>query len=598
MVKIGIPRINKNIITDSQDNLLAILLDNHVFIERPCGGRGSCGKCKIKHISGDLSPLGEDEKKLLTEQEQQEGIRLACCLYPQSDLLIDVIAQEQNHKVLKDGYVPKFQQNPAIRKRVIEIPKPTIEDQTPYEDLFKRELGIDHIDFEIMRSLKMESGTFTAVYHINQLIGIEKGNTSLSCYGVAVDIGTTTVVASVIDLNTGAEIDSEADLNAQKNFGQDVLTRISYVQENEDRGIRDLQKAIVDLLNGMIKTICSRRGIDHNHIYEMSVAANCTMMHMLLGVEPLAIAAAPYAPIFVEGKNISAQSIGLVNVSRFARLNCLPAVSAYIGADIVAGAYVANLQNAKNRILFIDIGTNGEIVLSDKGRLVACSCAAGPALEGMNISSGMRAADGAIEEIKITESGIKLEVIGGGNPIGICGSGILAAIRELVKNKFITPNGMIIKRNSIDDSDFRYQYIEVNGKKRSVCITGGVKKITITQGDVRQVQLAKSAILSGIIALVNKIDIHMSDLDEVIIAGQFGAHLPAKSLVGTGIIPSELKEKITYIGNSSKAGAYISLLSVEARNAMEKLAKKIEYTELSVVDGYERLFIECSRFNV
>jgi len=210
----------------------------------------------------------------------------------------------------------------------------------------------------------------------------------------------------------------------------------------------------------------------------------------------------------------------------------------------------------------------------------------------------MRAADGAIEGIEILENGIKLEVIGGGEPLGICGSGILAAIRELLKNKFINSKGMIIKLDTIDESDFRYQYIELDGTKRSIRITAGANKIRITQGDIRQVQLAKGAILSGVIALVNKLDIHMSDLDEVIIAGQFGAHLPAESLIGTGLIPSEMKEKITYIGNASKTGAYISLLSLEARNAMEELAKEIDYMELSVVDGYERLFIECSQFNV
>ena len=598
MIKIVIPRINKEISTESQGNLLTILLNNNVFIENPCGGHGSCGKCKVKHISGELPPLGEDEKKILTEMEQQEGIRLSCFLYPKSDLQIDVIDQEKNHQVLRDGYVPKFHKNPAIWKQVIEIPKPTLEDQMPYEELFKREIGMEHLDFDIMKRLKMEWGTFTAVYNTDQLIGIESGDTYELCYGVAVDIGTTTVVASVIDLNTGEEIGSEADINAQKSFGQDVLTRITYVQDNGERGIRDLQDAIVDSLNRMIKIICDRSGIDQNRIYEMSVAANCTMMHMLLGVNPLSIGQSPYAPIFVEEKDIPAQSIGLVSMSPFARLNCLPSVSAYIGSDIVAGAYVANLHNTKGHVLFIDIGTNGEIVLSDEGKLVSCSCAAGPALEGMNISSGMRAADGAIEEINITEDGIKLQVIGGGKPLGLCGSGILATIRELLKNKFINYRGTFVKLDSMEQSDFRYKYIELDGTKRTFCITDGANKILVTQGDVRQVQLAKSAILSGFIALVNKMGMQLSDLDEVIVAGQFGAHLTAESLVGTGILPKEIKDKITYIGNSSKTGAYMSLMSLESRKEMQQIAKKIDYMELSMSDGYERLFVECSQFNV
>lgn len=598
MIKIEIARMNKSIITESEDSLLTILTAHGVFMEGPCGGRGSCGKCKIKHIGGELPPLGEDEKKILSEQEQVEGVRLACFLYPKSDLQIDLVDQEKNHQVLKDGYVPDYHRNPAIWKRVVEIPTPTLQEQTAYEDLFKRELGIDDIDFSILRRLKMESGIFTAVYHMDQLIGIEPGDTSLSCYGAAVDIGTTTVVVSVFDLKTGEEIGSEADINPQKSYGQDVLTRISYIQETGEQGIQNLQNAIVDSLNGMIHTVCIRKRIDPSRIYEMSVAANCTMMHMLLGVEPLSIGKAPFAPIFVEQKNIPACAVGLVGMSPFARLNCLPAVSAYIGADIVAGAYVADLHHTKQRVLFIDIGTNGEIVLSDGGKLVSCSCAAGPALEGMNISSGMRAADGAIEEMEISESGSKLEVIGGGKPLGLCGSGILAAIRELLKNRLINQNGMIVKPDSLAESDFRFRYLEVTGTKRSIRIAEGAQKILITQGDIRQVQLAKSAILSGFIALVNKMGIRMADLDKVIVAGQFGAHLPAQSLVGTGILPAETQDKITYIGNSAKTGAYLALMSLEARKEMEQLAKEIDYMELSVIEGYEKLFVECSRFHI
>lgn len=598
MFEIKIPRINKSIITDRQDSLLTILVDNGVFIEGPCGGRGSCGKCKIKHLSGTLPPLLEDEKNILTKQQQSEGVRLACFLYPESDLVIDIFEEAKNHKVLKDGYVPEFHKNPAIWKRVIEISKPTLENQTPYEELFKQAFVVDHIDFEVMRRLKMAHGTFTGVFNIDQLIGIEPGDTSSSCYGVAVDIGTTTVVASVIDLYTGEEVDSEADINPQKNFGQDVLTRISYILDHEEKGLSDLQNAIVDSLNAMVTAICNRNSIDPNQIYQMSVAANCTMMHMLLGVEPLSIGKSPYVPIFVEGKDLPARSVGLDSMSPFGRLNCLPAVSSYIGADIVAGAFVANLHQTKQRVLFIDIGTNGEIVLSDKGRLIACSCAAGPALEGMNISSGMRASDGAIEDIEITENGITLKTIAEGEPIGICGSGILAVIRELLKHQFINDKGTIIKPDVLDSSDFRYPYIELDGTKRKVRITEGNNKICITQGDVRQVQLAKSAILSGFIALVNKAGIEMNDLDQVIVAGQFGAHLPVESLVGTGLLPVEIKEKITYVGNSSKTGAYIALMSLESRKEMEQLAKQIEYMELSVSEGYEKLFIKCSRFNV
>ncbi|MDA8221973.1 MAG: ASKHA domain-containing protein [Desulfitobacterium hafniense] len=601
MRTIALPRQNIKFTynTDIKDSLLNILIAQQIFIESPCGGRSSCGKCKIKHLGGDLPPLSVDEEKRLTQKEIEEGIRLACLIYPDIDLEIDIIDQEENHPVLTGGYVPEYQRNPAIWKKTIEITKPTLADQTPYEVLFEKALDISHLPWDVLRQISMGEGTYTGVFNQDQLIGLEKGDTSELLYGVAVDIGTTTVVTSLINLRTGEEIDSEAAINAQKNFGQDVLTRITYVLDHGKNGRDQLQTAIVDSLTEMIQTMCERQKLSPSLIYEVAVAANCTMMHMVLGVDPQSIGKSPYAPIFVEEKDISAKEIGLTALSSFGRVYCLPAVSSYIGADIVAGAYVAKLHDRKDKVLFIDIGTNGEIVLSNGGKLVSCSCAAGPALEGMNISSGMRAADGAIEEVHFdTEKGFILEVIGDKTPVGLCGSGILAAIRELLKHNFVTVRGNIVKPEELEVGDPRLSYIDLDGKKRRICIGEGPTKILITQGDVRQVQLAKSAILSGFVALVNAMDLTFADLDEVIVAGQFGAHLPVESLVGTGILPKAVKDKITYIGNSSKTGAYLALMSLESRQEMAMLAKAFDYLELSVTKGYERLFVECSQFNL
>lgn len=595
MIEIKIPRKNKSISTEAGDNLLKILTDNDEFVEGPCNGRGTCGRCKIEHISGDLPAISQDERRILSEEEIDSGTRLACLIHPESDVVIDILDQEKNHKVLTKGFLPDFNLNPSIWKKTIEIEKPTLENQTTYENLFKEELGEVDLDFSIVKNLKMKAGQFTAVYDEGRLIGLEEGDTSGEIYGIAVDIGTTTVIASLVNLRTGEEVDSEADINSQKNFGQDVLTRITYVIENEEEGTLELQRSIVGLLNRLIDTLSRRNSINKNRIYMISIAANSTMMHMLLGVDSISLGKSPYAQIFSRAKNINASDIGLNSMSNFARLNTLPSVSSYIGPDIVAGAYVANLHNAKNNTLFIDIGTNGEIVLSNKGKLISCSCAAGPALEGMNISAGMRAADGAIEEVIIHEDSIELEIIGDKKPRGLCGSGILAAVREMLKHGLVNRRGNIIKPETIDEDDFRHKYIKVENKKRSVEIAKGIR---ITQGDIRQVQLAKSAILSGFIALVQDAGLEMSDLDEVIVAGQFGSHLPAESLVGTGILPKDVEDKITYIGNSSKTGAYLSLVSMDSRKEMDNLSKEIDYMELSVSEGYERLFVDCSRFNI
>ena len=261
----------------------------------------------------------------------------------------------------------------------------------------------------------------------------------------------------------------------------------------------------------------------------------------------------------------------------------------------MAGTYVCELQKEKGNVLFIDIGTNGEIVLASRGRLLCCSCAAGPALEGMNISSGMRAAEGAIEDVRITEQGIRLDVIGGQDPAGLCGSGILAVVKELLRTGIVKKSGVFVKKEKLDKQDYRYPMLGLNGTKREFILCKE-PKLLVTQGDVRQVQLAKGAILSGFRALLAKAGIGMEDLDKVMIAGQFGAHLPADSLTGTGILPREVEGKLVYVGNSSKTGAYMTLMSGKVKREVEALAEEMEYMELAETENYERIFAESMIF--
>lgn len=574
--------------------LLEILLAQKIFVDNPCNGKGVCGKCRVRILSGDLPEPKETEIKLLKEEELASGVRLSCLVKPESDLEVELLQKERKHEVLTSGYVPEFDFDVDIEKKVIEIRKPTLEDQTPFEDQVKEQIGRE-LDFTTLKKATFIPGVTTVVLHGNDVIQIEQGDTTDVLYGVAIDIGTTTVVCTLIDMLTGKELAHASMINAQKHFGLDVLTRITYELEHPEDGVEKLQKAIVDSINDMIADICKQAGIQKENIYEITVGANCTMMHMLLGVDATPIGKAPYAPMFVRAKDIEADKIG-IKAAEGSRLYCLPSVSSYIGADIVAGAYVCQLKEEQGNVLFIDIGTNGEIVLSNKGRLLCCSCAAGPALEGMNISSGMRAAEGAIEDVEITEEGIKLKVIGNEEPIGICGSGILAVVKELLRVGLVRKEGAFIKLKQLDENDYRYNMMQANGIKREFIMTEKPEKLLITQGDVRQVQLAKGAILSGFIALLNKAGIKMEDLDKVMIAGQFGAHLPAESLVGTGILPEEVKDKLVYVGNSSKTGAYMALMSAKAKEEMENLASYMDYMELGATEGYERLFSDCLIF--
>ena len=595
MPKIFIKQLGKDFEYVPKKNLLQLLLENDIFVDNPCNGNGTCGKCKVRILEGNLPPLSKGERKLLKEDEINAGIRLSCLVVPEEDIKVEILQKERKHKILTTGYVPEFEFNPTLCKKIFEIKMPTLENQSPFEDSLCEALGTKKVNWKLLRDYESSYGTVTGVFNDSELIALEAEDTTEFLYGVAIDIGTTTVVAALIDMNNGEELATASRINPQKKFGLDVLTRITYELEHPEGSKEELQKTIVEAINEMVEELCSERKVKKENIYEISIAANCTMMHFLLGVDATSIGKSPYAPVFTKAKNISASDLG-IKAAKCARVYCLPSVSSYIGADIVAGAYVCELHKAEENILFIDIGTNGEIVLSKGGKLLSCSCAAGPALEGMNISSGMRAAEGAVEDVEITEKGIDIKVIGEEDPIGICGSGILAAVKELLRTGIVKNNGAFIKKEQLEESDYRYEMIQLNGNKREFLLKSTPEQLLITQGDVRQVQLAKGALLSGFYALLKQAKIDMSELDKVMIAGQFGAHLPADSLVGTGILPEEVKDKLVYVGNSSKTGAYMALMSVEVKKEIEELAGEMEYMELGASEGYEKLFSQCLIF--
>lgn len=519
--------------------LLAALQEQGIEIDNPCNGKGTCGKCRVKVHAENLPALTETEQRLLSAEDKQAGVRLACLIDVANGMEVEVLHTERKHEVLTTGIMPSFTFAP-------DGPKPS----NPHEGF----------------------------------------------YGVAIDIGTTTVVCELVDMATGEVLGSASQINAQKTYGLDVLTRITYELEHPETGIANLQRAIVESLNAMISEVCTQAHVDNQEIREIVVSANCTMTHMLLGVDATSIGKRPFTPAFTAAQDVPAVSIGLYTAPE-GRLYCLPQVSAYIGADIVAGTYVCELEQEPGNVLFIDIGTNGEIVLASHGKLLCCSCAAGPALEGMNISAGMRAAQGAIEEVHISEEGNHFTVIGNCEPEGLCGSGILAVMRELLTTGIVRKNGAFIKANSLETNDWRsHVLVEDEQGKRAFVLTEKPKRMLVTQSDVRQVQLAKGALLSGFTALLSEAGITMDDLDKVIVAGQFGAHLAPNSITGTGILPAEVEGRIMYAGNTSKTGAYMALMSGDVKRDMERLAEKMDYIELGETENYERLFSDCLIF--
>lgn len=595
---------NKDISYDYQEgkSLIDILKDIGFSLETPCGGKGYCGKCKVQILEGKIDGPTDDELKHLSKKEIDKGIRLSCLVYPKGDMYVKLLdKEEKNYQGLSQGYIPEIELNPSLRKEIVILEKPTLKNNISYEELIEkaigRELYHDNTGFlKVLASVHKEEKA-TLVYHEDKLIGIEHGDTIEKLYGAAVDIGTTTVVVSLIDLNNGKEIDSETSINPQKEYGLDVLSRIDYVKRKEN-GLYLLQKAIVDCINSLLEKLCDRNDINIENIYEVAVGANATMMHLLLGINTDTIGKSPYSTIFSKAKNLWANSIG-IEISPFGRIYCLPGVSSFIGSDVVAGAVVAGLKDTDDNIFFIDIGTNGEMILSKGGKLASCSCAAGPALEGANISCGMRAAEGAIEGIQFDEDEIHLQVIGNVEPIGICGSGILEAMAELNQKGFIKKSGRLKSKEDLEKEGrhgLAKYIIEENKKRKVIIYKNGDEEISISQDDIRQIQLAKGAISSGFYALVDFMGMSMEELNSVVIAGQFGRHLKISSLTGVGIIPENLKDKIKYIGNSSKTGAMMCLLSKDERKEMEDVAEDIEYFELSTKEGYEELFAKCLTF--
>lgn len=415
-------------------------------------------------------------------------------------------------------------------------------------------------------------------------------------YGIALDIGTTTMVSELLDLTTGQILTGAAMLNPQKQYGLDVLTRITYEMETGRAGSEHLQRAVVDGINQLIADMTIKAGVEASEIKEICVGANTTMAHFLLGIDATPMGRFPYSPAYSGAQRCLAKTIGIHAGDR-TELYILPHVSAFIGADVLAGVYVSNLKAIPGTVLFIDIGTNGEMVLKSQNRLICCSCAAGPALEGMNISAGMRAEAGAVEDIKLSPRGLELTTINDESPRGLCGSGILAAVRELLKNQMIKPQGAFLKKEELDPLDYRQGLIGLNGTRREFIVNRD-PRIVVSQGDIRQVQLAKGAILSGFTALLERLGLESEELDKVLIAGQFGAHLPVDSLISTGILPATVRQKIVYVGNTSKTGAAMALMSGEVKREMAQLSREMEYIELGTTENYEKIFREALMFPI
>lgn len=592
MPAIRIPERGRVLDSRPGRSLLETLAAAGLMLPSPCGAAGLCGKCAVAVAGASLPPPTEEERALFTEEQLVLGRRLACTLFPEADLDVTLPQAATESAILSDGYLPPFRLDPSLVKKVVRLKTPPA---GSHAACLAAALGETRIPARLLRGLDWDHDCLTATFDDGRLVALQAGDSADRLYGLAVDIGTTTVVAALLDLRTGRELAVRSAINPQTSQGFDVLSRLGFVMEQPEERGRTLQQAVVACVNTLAGELATEAGLPPGSIDTLAVAANTTMLHLLLGIDPSSLGRAPFTPVFTDAQSLPAAAIGLT-AAPGARLYCLPSVSAYIGADIVAGMQVAGLAQASGTTLFIDIGTNGEMVLASGGRLLACSCAAGPALEGMNISCGMRASSGAIEDVAVTQAGLVLTTIGNAPPTGLCGSGILAAMSTFLEMGLILPRGNLVKEQALADDDPRRAYLCLRDGKPALRLVAGDSPVVVTQKDIRQVQLAKGALLSGLYALLGQAGLTLDAIDRVLIAGQFGAHLPVASLTGCGIIPHALGGKVAYLGNTSKSGASLALLSKPTRGDMEALARNVRYLELSTLDGFDRLFVACLDF--
>ena len=526
-----------------------------VLIESPCNGIGTCGKCKVGVDAEALKNVIQEGKH--QPDEQGKGYVLACHTKVKGDISVEIPGRQNDKtlKILNHG----------------------------------KSFGIE-LD-SIIKKKFYENENITRIFAVNEILTTEEGNTEDKNYGVIVDIGTTTLVASLVDINTGKELEVVSALNPQSVHAQDVLSRIKFA--SEEVGLKTMHSELINEINGMIDELTGNSGVSRDNIYEAVFSGNTCMLHLSANIDPRSLGKYPYTPQIYGGCHLAATEHN-INISRYGIVYLPPIISSYVGADITSGILASQLHNRKGTTLFVDIGTNGEMVIGSNGELSATSTAAGPAFEGMNITHGMRAGRGAIEFFNIEESGsIAVKVIGGGEATGICGSGLLDIVGELAAFGVINVNGKFV---DIESSDILPALKERLVKQDGKTVFKVTENVHISQKDVRQVQLAKGAVRAGIEFLLISKGIKACDVDNVLIAGSFGYHLRAKSLINIGLLPEEFHGRIEFIGNTSKSGGQAFLLNKSYRWEMEEIVQNIEVIELANYKDFDKVFVKCLGF--
>lgn len=579
----------------------------NVLIDASCAGTGTCGKCKVRVISGTCSPMTENEKARLSPEEIRLGYRLACKTIPEDDLVVELpgIHKGSSRKKNMAALPADFVFAPTVKKELIHVEKASMKNQHSDQDRLLEALNnkTAYLDHRLMGSIhkltKRSGNKLTVVLDRDRIMALEAGDTRDQCYGLAVDIGTTTAVSMLWDLNSCKNIAVAARTNPQSIYGADVVSRIQYCNEAEDH-LEKMHRKVIDCVNDMIEEMTVAAGIDPQNIYDVTVVGNTTMSHLFLNVHPQPLARTPFAPVFCLSQDRTAQELKL-HVSPLANVHFLPNIAGHVGADISSVLLATGLKTKKGIYVAIDIGTNGEILLANNGKVLACSTAAGPAFEGAQIYMGMRAADGAIEKVTIEEDDLLVKTIEDEPAIGICGSGLIDAVACLLQAGVVDPAGRMLSRVQAERSGVAPKIaarIIEHDKKPAVILAFGEneKPIILTQDDIREVQLAKGAIRAGVSTMMRLLGIADRDLDQVMLAGAFGNYINKASAARIGLLPDVQADRVISIGNAAGVGACMALLSGKQRSLVDEQVKDIEHVELSCNEVFQDEYIMAMGF--
>lgn len=623
MAKVIFKPQGKEIQCEVGEKLLDAARKADVFIDAPCNGSQSCGKCKVKLLEGKC----DTEKTVhISDEEWEQGYILACATKVTEDIVIEVPSKlsssmhgmkiegsdkkvdqklfERGRKFLEDNGLA-YSTN--IEKKYMELDKPSIDDNISDIDRIERHvrqaLEIDGIDFrlDILRKvptvLREDDFNITLTYLKKKnkitILNIEPGNKEDHLYGLAVDIGTTSVVVCLVNLLTNEVIEKASSGNAQIKYGADVINRIVFAVRKNNLDL--MTKAIVEeTLNPLIQSIYDKTGIDKDNVIRVVLSGNTTMSTLFLGIYPDYLRLEPYIPPYLKSPNLMGKNVGL-NVNESALVYLSPNVASYVGGDITAGVLSSGIWSSEENTLFIDLGTNGEIVFGNKDFLMCCACSAGPAFEGGGISCGMRASAGAIEKVKINEETLdpELTIIGDCEPVGVCGSGIIDLICQMLLTKVIDRRGKIQKE--LNNKRIRFNEHEIGEYVLAFKeeYEGLENDLVINEVDIDSFIRAKGAIYSGASVLIESLGMDFEVIDKVYIAGGIGNNLDIENSVLIGLLPDVDRSKFQYIGNSSLVGSYLTLISSDARQKLEEIGSQMTYVELSVYPTYMDEFVSA-----